>query len=441
MKPFEKYSKNKLESYDSPVDIDRLWNSMEPKLHPEKKKRFPFWMTLFSLVALVGLGAFIYKSYPIGSDINFANPQNEISKSEEKISEGLPITENGVISTKSNKEAIPSSFTTKNKILVADNLPVSETSSFSNSIVASSNLTEAPVISSIDIQEEIQKENREKIELQKLNTNFNLLNISSKELPSPIIFNSKKLNEDCYAFRNKSPFTWHAGVYGGYQVPNKELKSKTSEFSYLADSRKNSETILEGVNVGAYLGAKHKSGILLEIGGEYNRINERFDWKTSRRDTITIIRIIPIQGGGSVRDTSLQFREFSSQKKIYNKYSFLSVPIALGYEFNTKSKWNPYIKAGVSLNLFMDHKVAMLDIFGNPVTYSDTENSSSTPFISQIGMSFFGTLGARYRVSPLISVFGEGRFLQQMNDITEGTYPLSQRYSLPGFNAGIQFHF
>lgn len=241
-------------------------------------------------------------------------------------------------------------------------------------------------------------------------------------------------------------FRPYFGLYGGAMYPLKSLSAKRTDFETIAAGRQETETVLEGVAAGAYLGMRHRSGLFGEAGLEYLRINERFDQNTVHTDTIgriAVIGIIVHAPGDTtfISDSVAVLKETRFVKRTYNNYRFLQVPLAIGYEWPAGNGWRFYGKAGVSVNINFRQKAEILNLTGVPEKYLSEKAGPGHPFRSRISLSPFATVGARYRLTPNLSLFAELRYLHQGGGLTAEAYPLRQQYRLPGGNVGAHFQF
>ena len=241
-------------------------------------------------------------------------------------------------------------------------------------------------------------------------------------------------------------FRPYFGLYGGAMYPLKSLSAKRTDFETIAAGRQETETVLEGISAGAYMGMRHRNGLFGEAGLEYLRLNERFDLTSLVTDTIGMVAVIGIivNAPGDttfISDSVAVLRETRFVKRTYNNYRFIQIPLAVGYEWQAGNNWSIYGKAGVSVNLRFRQKAEMLNLNGLPEKYSSEKAGVGYPFRSKIGLSPFVNVGARYRLTPNLSLFAELRYLHQSGDLTAVGYPLRQRYRLPGGNVGAHFQF
>ncbi len=269
-----------------------------------------------------------------------------------------------------------------------------------------------------------------------------LRNLSATSAP-PLPPGSKT---GCSDWGKGPAFRPYFGLYGGAMYPLKSLSAKRTDFETIAAGRQETETVLEGVSAGAYLGMRHRSGLFGEAGLEYLRINERFDQNTVHTDTIgriAVIGIIVHAPGDTtfISDSVAVLKETRFVKRTYNNYRFLQVPLAIGYEWHAGNGWRFYGKAGVSVNISFRQKAEILNLTGQPEKYTSEKGGAGYPFRSKISLSPFATVGARYRLTPNLSLFAELRYLHQGGELTAEGYPLRQRYRLPGGNVGAHFQF
>jgi hypothetical protein len=237
----------------------------------------------------------------------------------------------------------------------------------------------------------------------------------------------------------------YLGLYGGVLYPLKTLKARNASGQTLQNQRRSTETILEAISGGMYVGVPLKKGFSLETGFDYTRINERFYWSKTTVDTFGIKaglgyyidavgNITPIVD--SVPDVRATFYE----KQVFNRYELVQIPLGIGYSWQHRQRFQPYVKAGAMLNVWLRHRAEMMGQEGVPVWHYAPGSGAQNPFRNRIGMSVYAQAGARLRLRNHLDVFGEVRYLQHLNSLTRSVYPVRQQYGLPGMQVGVQWN-
>ncbi|HMG15250.1 MAG TPA: hypothetical protein VK590_07390 [Saprospiraceae bacterium] len=472
MKNFEKEAKEQLDKYRSATELNPLWEKINLELRPKRRYgALLWWPLLFGSAALIL--AVLYK-------------QHNQAKQDDGVIHATNIISNESLNSKpsnlTNHEVHPNAYDGKSRVKPIENsdqkstgLLKSKNNAFGQSKVNSttSGRVEHQLGSTIVGKTESFKKEEKKmvssippaeLELAKVekpaeDLSLNILNDKDSKIESftslefilfPVKANNKNdeisaLPANKRAYNSKDKFSLYLGIYGGYGIPYKSLIAKDNNNKQFESTRSATETILEEYQFGAYLGSKYNNGLFVEAGFEYNRINERFDYLKTITDTIGMYLIsgfiINNPGDTSYLKDTLDVTRISNYyKKIYNQYSFYSIPISVGYEFNKMARTRFYIKGGVMVNLAIKNEVEILDKEGVPTRYQSKETSSDYPFKPKIGLIPFLSIGARYNLNTSIELFGELNY-KHIYDITADDYSIKQHYDLISANVGLQFHF
>lgn len=470
MNDFEQYTKETLNHYPTPVDEERLWGNIAQTLR-EDRRPVLFWLWGLGLGLLAFSGLVLYYFYEKNTlpaakqprttviaqntpEIRQATSENEtpgaLSASGSKEKDAGARTMVQVAASQPEHTAKTHRPTTKNVAQTNNNQPGSNATASvegrepaayplatiqpapSDGLRPSDGILPGPGGSSA--------EGLKPFDETRLPTLLRKLSAAAK----PALPTGPKTG--CSNWGKGPAFRPYFGVYGGAQYPMKTLTAKETEFENIAAERNETETVLEGLAAGGYLGFKHRSGLFAEGGLEYNRINERFDRTTIRTDTIgkiAVIGIIVNAPGDTtfISDSIHILQETRTVKRTFNNYRFLQIPLALGFEWRPGSHWTLYGKAGVAFNIRFRQKAEIVNLTGVPEKYVSEKPSPGYPFRSQIGIMPFVNAGARYRLTDNLSLFGELRYIHHSSEVTAGNYPIRQQYKLPGMNVGAHFQF
>jgi hypothetical protein len=499
MKNIETQANEKLPNYASPMDTERLWGNIENQLKEDKKRRFlPWFWPLF--VGLSLIGGVCYAVYfaqkedvkpvaiePIASIVGeihgLSTTKTAINAEDVSVVEGeemkqhsssirltsppnplkgehLPSSLRNNVSNNSNIALKTKSISSSDlgytpplggRWAVAQNdVTLNDSTNNSNNPITPKNLANPtnPTLTNSQITpnpiETTTETSQNLTQNHEFSTLKNPIQLVLSQNSTPFNIATFATTNKCYPFKKKRN-TLYFGIYGGAQYPLKKLTTENTEFYSLLEKRKASETVLEGTSIGAFVGFRFKGGLFLEGGGEYNSINERFDWNKTIRDTIgrTVVQSYLLNAPGDTTffaDTAFVVQKTVDSKKTFNHYRFLQIPIAFGYEFKKAGKWKPYIKGGVAINLRFRQKAEIYNLVGEPTLYlSSASSSADYPFTTKINISPFVNLGTAYLLTPRVELFGEVRYFHHTQSVTNKAYPLVQRYRLSGVNVGLRF--
>lgn len=474
MNDFEQYTKETLNHYPTPVAEERLWGNIAQTLREDKRRPVLFWLWGLGMGILVFSGLAWYYFYekntlpaaaqPRTTVIAQNTPENRQTVSEKEASATLPTSgsneKNAGARAFQHETAGQPAYTskthrqnTKNAAQINNNQPGPNATASaegqepaayplatiqptpSDGLKPSDGTSPAAVGHHVSPAERMKPSDE-----TRLPTLLRELSAAAK----PALPSGPKTG--CSNWGKGPAFRPYFGVYGGAQYPMKTLTAKEPEFENIAAERTETETVLEGLAAGGYLGFKHRSGLFAEGGLEYNRINERFDRTTIRTDTIgkiAVIGIIVNAPGDTtfISDSIHILQETRTVKRTFNNYRFLQIPLAVGFQWRPGSNWTLYGKAGVAFNIRFGQKAEIVNLTGVPEKYVSEKPSPGYPFRSQIGIIPFVNAGARYRLTDNLSLFGELRYLHHSSEITAANYPIRQQYKLPGMNVGAHFQF
>ena len=497
MTDFEKYARQELNQYESPVDTERLWGAVEQAIQPGQRRPKALWFWWIGLGLLLGTGAAGYWWAVRNTPATPAGEKIEM----EKTSPVAGVSPNGLPSAGS---AAPSSP------LVSPNPSPSPTGKGAVAYTATPPLTKnsgdghgAGTPASLSVGRNAANSSKGTVthtarppftenggdgpeagttaigpvEGNPTTGPFSAAARRGAEAyTAPLPLRGNRLEDiavhttapfpvgeglgltqgpafhpsdqtGCSKWGKKSAFRPYFGVYGGALYPLKSLKDKTTEFEYLVNARRATETVLEGVTAGGYLGLQHWNGLSLEAGLEYQRMNERFDQTTVIKDTIGQIAVtgIIVNAPGDttfIQDSIFVTQETRTVKQTYNNYRFLQLPLAIGYTWKTDGPWSPYVKIGAAINLRFGQKAEIISPDGTSEKYvSEDAGRADYPFRTRIGLSPFVQAGLRYRLGAHLSLFGELRYVHPGSGISAAAYPVEQRYRLPGANVGMHWGF
>lgn len=457
MKNFEKYAKSQLDNHASQVDVERLWANIDADLRPAKRRLPPvFWWSAASLAAVAVAAFFLFENGKLGgasqNSLDLAatalpagDAQNFAAAKPAEISQ--PIENQKSIEQNSTFEQPKFSAKSGSSGKLPASPKAAAAADFSQILKIENQPASQPTAA------QLAENQNPKSQTENLAAAF----AAAEKLPNGLKFLEKPKRPDpkvgCYNFgRGKRGgggnfhFAPYFGIYGGAQLPLKSLKTNNSEFQNLLTEREATEKVLEGVQIGGYVGSRIAGGIFGEVGLEYNRINERFQTITTRRDTVGQIATVGyfVNAPGDTtffKDTINIVETTRTTKRTYNNYRTLQLPIAFGYEWNNGGRWTTYLKLGAMLNLSFGQKAEIINLAGDPQLYKSENETAEHPFRSKIGVSPFVNVGTRFGLTEQLSVFGELRYLQPLSKFTADGYPIEQKYALPGANLGLHFQF
>jgi hypothetical protein len=504
MEDFDRIARQSLDNHPSPVDTDRLWANIDATLRPRRRKRaaWRFWAFLFAF-CLTGGGVFYFlsknKSLQLSEKETVGMSAPVLKPMPENAPPGNQKTNPPGFKNGKNERSAPKSFQrgmvarpklsesfetfgklehgtnagaesagkTRAKRAVSDRRQAGPALEAGGRVVAAAedpifpyNSTPTPSTGANqstqeNILNDLKSYGYESIGYQiavdllrpAIGRAVSFLPQSpyrALELPKQSVRFDPALRNLSKPLRERFA-TPYIGFYGGAIYPFKTLESQHAEWETLLKSRNRTETVLEGFNLGFFAGARLFGRLSVDAGASYTRLNERFEWRKTRFDTLGEVPYfnVIINGPGDstlVQAFGLSIRKTERTKQSYNHYDFIDLPVGIGWELNRRGPWKAYAKVGVVVNLSLRYKVEMLNRALAPVRYeSGVTPTAEAPFRAEIGLSPFGAVGVRRQLG-FMDVFGEMRYTQHLRPVGAALYPLRQQYRLPGINVGIKIN-
>ncbi len=486
---FENKIKEKLSGHRTGVDVDALWNTIEPDVDAinaqnRNKRRGLVWFLFFGLLLL-------------GSSVGFYflnNTENEklIKNRIEKIADGNLLNDNKEVTSpntdrnENNEKSILAlkilekddtggvlyeyNEKPKQQLFNGINKPNNETINQNrteiilNSVAGKNTLLNNPngkLISESIIIENIQNVDLEKTQapmvrtpelIQKLKTAPLSFLIYEKEITAyftkpislvetkPIIENPADLvlPEEKRHRTSKNAVRFSVGLNAGISYADRSLGEADSVGNEYLKIRETTEKSLETVHFGLQFNARHKSGFEITSGIQYTRITELFEIENETVNTDSIPGI-KYYGVNPNNDTIPVFgmvphtTTIQKHKKYYNRYTMFDIPVLVGYH-HENGNWSLGAQAGIFANISLKASGRFL--------IDESEDVDIEPnFKSSVGLSYYIGFSAGYKLSDNLEINISPYVRHFTKNFTQPSYSLSQKYTLYGINAGINYWF
>lgn len=230
---------------------------------------------------------------------------------------------------------------------------------------------------------------------------------------------------------------WFSNIDAGLGIGlvSKSLIAKDAGFEYYKTKRKETEKFLESFSAACKYQLKHKSGFFLISGIEYLQIDEKFvdlDSVDLAKKQDGIIKIVTDNSGNTteLRGQKDVVEHHVWDKNIYNYYSFIEIPLEIGYTFNVK-KISYEISTGISYNIAFFKKGQVLGLYGYPVALNKDFYKVNS------GMSLISAAKVIFPYKNM-RLFAEPTFRYNIDEITNSTYPLSHKNYIYGLRFGLR---
>lgn len=487
---FEKIAREKLTQDTYPVDVDALWDAIEPEVRPRKRKRFLFlWMAtgfglLISLFFITQKDSRLAQS-PISSaekiHANLAPPIDTIEylKDSKKISrpkvadnklKKAPKDIPGFTNTvKSNvKDISGSTNTVKSNVKTTSAfVAVSDSyhSSSSHRSFTRAEMDETQNTPSLQIKQEVlsltpkikitkqEQEDQQGVEADAVTgipartedkqpiATVVLGNQNVPEKNDPVEIEEREETDVLLPppgqskTRNNAPrLLLGGGVHTGVSYQMVELTTSDPANEAWLQNRIETESNLEQITVGVEALLKTKFNWYLRTGVDYHRSVSQFEFSGTlidEKETNGLIKTIRNPFNGVVTEeygVTSERTETLWNKKIFNKIHQINTPIIIGKEFSL-TNWTVGVEAGALLNWSLRQSGQILD--GSNFYYLDDDPNDW--FRNKTEMGWLGSIQVGYFFTPKTQLL-VGVVYQSPITLSEDHNPILQKQS----NIGLQ---
>jgi len=236
----------------------------------------------------------------------------------------------------------------------------------------------------------------------------------------------------------KRRFTVYLDVLASPDISIRSLEARSSDNAAYQKARAKTESTRYAFSGGLRLSFVGKRGFAFRTGLMYAQINERFDFKNENAERSSIINTFDMRGNVIGADTLLETG--LRQKRTFNRFHLLDIPVLAGYELNTR-RWTFSVNGGFYFNLLFRKKGDLLSPENEPATFSSGAADALPVFKSRAGISLFSSFGLNYKFSEKVHWVIEPQLRYYLNPLTRTDYLLEQKYLSAGLLTGLRFKF
>lgn len=247
---------------------------------------------------------------------------------------------------------------------------------------------------------------------------------------------------------------------------------KTASNEFKSDLRKleNATSSNSGFSIGLNAGYQYKNW-LLQTGLTYSQINEDFNDTliTNISDSISYYEyyftghheldtayftfiwdpddslyiLVPYLHDTFITDldSAQNWQTYNNTTRRFynnlNKYTYLEIPVSLGYEFKYQ-RFSIIPRIGGIIGILLNAKGRSISFYDHDALIELDKNK--LPFLKTT-FSWMVGLGINYRFNDHFSLITEPFFKQNLNSIYTNRHPFSQRFSTAGLRAGLKYEF
>ena len=259
-------------------------------------------------------------------------------------------------------------------------------------------------------------------------------------------FNVCRIPNNPICFDSRYPLRFFAiYILAGPDFFDKLIEPKSEEYREYADMRLESESASFSFGAMARFSAVFQNGLALRTGIAVNQINEKFTWKDPSAENRRVVNVLIDTIINAPMDTTFVFDTLSivesgtRVREIHNRYQMIDIPLLVGAEFHS-GNWTFSTSVGLMFNIAFEKSGEILAENGEPLVINNSESGNDI-FRSSLGVSFNGSFGVGYRISPQYSILVEPRVKYQLKPLTLDNYVLNQNYFIFGVQAGLRYKF
>lgn len=453
MKEFDKYVKDGLYSYKSPVP-EGLWERIVAEKDKKKPIPIPFWKNGYfqaSILALVtiALTSSSYFFFRKENTTYINNTTKEVVTLNNNITSNTKESNHKVESAEANKSntlSIVSTDKVKNNVIDIErnNKPLSRVNhTISNAITAASvskanvikesNKPQSNIISSVAVNKEENKTVENTIpntdehyfEKGSIINRFN--SVLANRLVSKALNGSKKTITTIH-LPDRPTRNWYLEVYGSSDYDTKQVNSNSLDANYLhiLDS---TQKLVGGFTFGIRLSKNINQHLSIKSGVQFKEVTQQF--KFTQQNVTKSITVITNAGTNSYIETGYQ------QRTVYNNYKSIEVPVIASLEMDNTKKWHFYTDGGVILNLTSFYHGITFDPSLNNVPLSAKQTYGM--FSSNVNLSLYGGFSVLHNINKNIEAFAGPYCSYSLSNNNISSVGYNQRFNVFGVNLGIRY--
>ena len=456
-KDFDKELKKGLQKYESELDVDSFWASIESdvdEINKEEKKRRVLPFLLFFL--LMGISVSILLSV----DFIEKNEERDVVENEKEKIE-FDLSNDGEIENeifKVDKEAI------KTKTIQNDFEKKEDLNELENSFEFSSFSKKRVTPKNTFLENKgrdvlLGLEKNDQLEVFVLDKNR--LTGSKKEEEHNITFTS--IEKYLFLLKNETSILSLDGVgkhvefneeeldssqfkieiLSGFSFVNRLLENKNPDNQALVNLRNKTESTRGAINLSVLGTWNPKPFLSFTTGLNFTQINEQFKFqgeiiqKDSIQNDIVAFQINVNEDSVAIFGDHFFDRRISHNKLYFNKYRLIDIPVLMGFEKRIK-KFSIGGRTGVFINLKL--KTSGL-IFQTTESFVNLDTNQSENFKSNVQLSYYFGGVLKYHLKDKLSISVQPNFRLFPKSFSHNNTFTNQTYRLVGLNLGLEYGF
>ncbi len=217
--------------------------------------------------------------------------------------------------------------------------------------------------------------------------------------------------------------------------------SGSASFNDIIEQKNTAESSSLSYSASFGIGHNWDSGLVSEIGLNFNQLNTSFSYNEIRilaSSMITIDTIYNDTGGYNItRDTTHKTENIPYNRT--NVIKMVDLPIKLGYRIPINKNLALTAKGGLNLNLFSTNSGLTFGNEGDIITYGTDSNEEVQLYKTNLGISYTGEIDIDYKIWDRFSLYGGLRVHHYPSNFSLNSNAIQLKFTSIGANMGLKY--
>jgi hypothetical protein len=245
---------------------------------------------------------------------------------------------------------------------------------------------------------------------------------------------SPRIIDGCNVYKDDKTH-FFLDVYYAPSIASRSLETNDPSLKSYVEERAQSEQPILSYSVGARASFVFSNGLSVRGGLSYSNNSERFDFIKEIQKITTVIKD---QNGNVIRT---EVKENVIMDKIYNRYTFVDIPLLVGYEKDLND-FVLSLNGGIGLNISATQSGKIYKNDTNKMSFYQLESNGEANepiFRKNAGVSFIGSVGLNYKYNERVMLLLEPSARYYLHSLSDPDNPVSQKYLFLGLNVGLRY--
>jgi len=485
MKEFDKYIKDNLYNYESPVP-EGLWDRIVADKDKKKPTPIPFWKNGYFQSAIIAVIAFAILGAANWYTNRNTNTSASTTQKETPLVKTTSLDNTASISTKNTNvtATIPATLTKQEENKTVASLgfsaattkksydkknvgsPIDQSiAKFSKTLVHTGNIptelapsskteSNAIAINSTVAEKHIGNNNSETSNTD--NSQINQVNeidnhyfergsiltkttsLLTNKLVSKTLTDSKKTITAIH-LPNTSAKNWFVELYASpdYDIKKVNTSGANSLYTQALDT---AQKLSGGFTVGVRISKNLNNHFSLKSGIQFKEITERFRYKQFESKSLTVVteRSYVNNDGATIsnKDTTTYVQTGYRLMTSFNIYKQIEIPVIASYQIGS-NKWHFSANGGIIANIASFYEGKTFDNSLNIAPLSTTQQNGVLK--STVNLSAYAGVSFLYDIGKNFDAFAEPYCKYGLSNSSNASFSFGQRFNSIGLNLGIRY--